>query len=95
MVPFPAPLSSHLKMLHSGSSLMIVGSSTYSNFKSFCMRALSTVTDTLTFPYPCSEAWERHVIHWPPLLWQREREREVVYLNGLTGLPYYYLKVQL
>ena len=75
MVPFPAPLSSHLKMLHSGSSLMIVGSSTYSNFKSFCMRALSTVTDTLTFPYPCSEAWERHVIHWPPLLWQREREK--------------------
>lgn len=63
----------HLKMLHSGSSLVTVGSSTYSNWRSLWMWALSTYTDTLTSSMPWVDAWERHVIHWPPRLHDRRR----------------------
>lgn len=59
----------HLKMLHSGSILRMVGSSTYSYCSSWCILALSTLTDTFTFSKPSSEAVVLQTMCLVDLLW--------------------------
>lgn len=56
-------------MLHSGSILRMVGSSTYSYCNSWCILALSTLTDTFTFSKPSSEAVVLQTMCLVDLLW--------------------------
>lgn len=64
------PWDAYLKMLHSGSILRIVGSSTYSYCSSWCILALSTLTDTFTFSKPSSEAVVLQTMCLVDLLWE-------------------------